>query len=115
MMDADRDGFIGENDLRDIHMNLGRQPSEADLKKMLAECPGQLNFTSFLTLFGEKMHGENKARFKWWFSYYHALTYYLYNWQLVLHWTLKQPFSINNVGVMQCAYIYFIKDAGIKI
>jgi len=64
MMDADRDGFIGENDLRDIHMNLGRQPSEADLKKMLAECPGQLNFTSFLTLFGEKMHGENKARFK---------------------------------------------------
>lgn len=56
-MDADRDGFIGEADLKEIHMNLGRQPSAEELKKMLAECPGQLNFTAFLTLFGEKMHG----------------------------------------------------------
>lgn len=58
MIDADRDGFIGHEDLKEIHMNLGRQPSDDELKKMLAECPGQLNFTSFLTLFGEKMHGE---------------------------------------------------------
>ena len=26
---------------------------------MLKECPGQLNFTAFLTLFGEKMHGTD--------------------------------------------------------
>lgn len=59
MIDADRDGFIGMEDLREIHMNLGRQPSDDDLKKMLSESPGQLNFTSFLTLFGEKMHGKS--------------------------------------------------------
>lgn len=57
-MDADRDGFIGMDDLRNIHLNLGRQPTDDQIKKMLEECPGQLNFTSFLTLFGEKMHGE---------------------------------------------------------
>ena len=58
MIDADRDGFIGEDDLKNIHMNLGRQPSSDEIKKMLSECPGQLNFTAFLTLFGEKMHGR---------------------------------------------------------
>jgi len=57
MMDVNRDGFICADDLKEIHMNLGRQPSDADLKAMLAETPGQLNFTAFLTLFGEKMHG----------------------------------------------------------
>jgi len=59
MIDADRDGFIGEDDLKNIHMNLGRQPSSDEIKKMLSECPGQLNFTAFLTLFGEKMHGTD--------------------------------------------------------
>ncbi|XP_067940723.1 myosin regulatory light chain LC-2, mantle muscle-like isoform X2 [Watersipora subatra] len=65
MIDADRDGFIGIEDLREIHLSLGRQPSDEELNKMLSECPGQLNFTSFLTLFGEKMHGtdpENTLR-----------------------------------------------------
>ena len=61
MIDADRDGFIGMNDLREIHLNLGRQPSDEDLKKMLEESPGQLNFTAFLTLFGEKMHGKSQT------------------------------------------------------
>jgi myosin regulatory light chain 12 len=28
------------------------------LKTMLEECPGQMNFTHFLTLFGEKLHGK---------------------------------------------------------
>jgi len=27
------------------------------IKEMLAECPEKLNFTHFLTLFGEKLHG----------------------------------------------------------
>lgn len=57
MIDANRDGFIDKDDLKEIHMNLGRQPSDDELKKMLSEAPGQLNFTAFLTLFGEKMHG----------------------------------------------------------
>ncbi len=29
---------------------------------MIKESPGQLNFTHFLTLFGEKMHGKQKAQ-----------------------------------------------------
>lgn len=56
-MDANRDGFIDEADLKAIHNDLGRNPSDKELKEMLKECPGQLNFTAFLTLFGEKMHG----------------------------------------------------------
>lgn len=59
MMDVDRDGFVNEADLKAIHNDLGRNPSAAELKEMLKECPGQLNFTAFLTLFGEKMHGTD--------------------------------------------------------
>lgn len=58
-MDVNRDGFIDESDLKAIHNDLGRNPSAAELKEMLKECPGQLNFTAFLTLFGEKMHGKH--------------------------------------------------------
>lgn len=58
MMDVNRDGFVDETDLKAIHNDLGRNPSDKELKEMLKECPGQLNFTAFLTLFGEKMHGE---------------------------------------------------------
>lgn len=59
MMDVNRDGFIDEADLKAIHNDLGRNPSDKELKEMLKECPGQLNFTAFLTLFGEKMHGTD--------------------------------------------------------
>ncbi len=38
----------------------GRDPDPKMLKDMLAEAPGQINFTAFLTLFGEKMHGKVK-------------------------------------------------------
>ncbi len=37
---------------------LGLNPDPKQLKEMLKEAPGQLNFTHFLTLFGEKMHGK---------------------------------------------------------
>ena len=36
----------------------GREADSKQLKEMLKESPGQLNFTAFLTLFGEKMHGK---------------------------------------------------------
>ena len=32
------------------------------LKEMIAEAPGTLNFTNFLTLFGEKLHGTDSER-----------------------------------------------------
>ncbi|CAI9736424.1 myosin regulatory light chain, smooth muscle-like isoform X1 [Octopus vulgaris] len=59
MIDQDRDGFIGMEDLKDMFSSLGRVPSDEDLKGMLKECPGQLNFTSFLTLFGDKVSGTD--------------------------------------------------------
>jgi len=59
LIDNDRDGVIGTEDLRAIFSSVGRDPSESELKEMLKECPGQLNFTAFLTLFGEKMHGTD--------------------------------------------------------
>jgi len=59
LIDNDRDGCIGVEDLKAIYSSVGRDPSESELKEMLKECPGQLNFTAFLTLFGEKMHGTD--------------------------------------------------------
>lgn len=59
MIDTNRDGIIDVEDLRSIWTNLGREPETKVLQEMLAESPGQLNFTHFLTLFGEKMHGTD--------------------------------------------------------
>lgn len=59
MIDQDRDGLIGENDLAAIYQQIGLNPDPKQLKEMLKEAPGQLNFTHFLTLFGEKMHGTD--------------------------------------------------------
>jgi myosin regulatory light chain 12 len=59
MIDQDRDGVINENDLAAIHQQIGRDPDSKALKSMLSESPGQLNFTHFLTLFGEKMTGTD--------------------------------------------------------
>jgi myosin regulatory light chain 12 len=59
MMDQDRDGIINEEDLSAIYQQVGRDPDPAMLKTMIAESPGQLNFTHFLTLFGEKTAGTD--------------------------------------------------------
>jgi len=59
ILDGDRDGVVSVDDLKALYGTLGRDPSESELKEMLKECPGQLNFTAFLTLFGEKMHGTD--------------------------------------------------------
>lgn len=58
-MDADRDGIIIKEDLGNMYSTLGREPDSKQLDEMIAECPGQLNFTAFLTLFGEKLHGTD--------------------------------------------------------
>ena len=39
----------------------GREPDMKQLEAMVGECPNDLNFTHFLTLFGEKMAGEADA------------------------------------------------------
>lgn len=59
MIDQNRDGFIDIEDLKDMYASLGRQADEKDLKAMLDESPGPLNFTTFLTLFGERLGGTD--------------------------------------------------------
>jgi len=61
MMDQDRDGIINGDDLKAIFGSLGREPSDKEIKEMLSESsdPAKLNFTAFLTLFGDKMHGTD--------------------------------------------------------
>lgn len=59
MIDMNRDGFIDQSDLAGMFQQTGREPDAKSLKEMLDEAPGQLNFTNFLTLFGEKLHGTD--------------------------------------------------------
>lgn len=57
LMDADKDGLLGKSDLRAAHDIVGRMCSEKELDEMLADAPGPVNFTTLLTMFGERMSG----------------------------------------------------------
>uniref|UniRef100_A0A3B4TJ46 Myosin, light chain 2b, regulatory, cardiac, slow n=1 Tax=Seriola dumerili TaxID=41447 RepID=A0A3B4TJ46_SERDU len=61
IMDQNRDGFIDKNDLRDTFAALGRTSyvSQEELDDMLKEAPGPINFTVFLSMFGEKLKGSD--------------------------------------------------------
>lgn len=59
LIDADRDGIIGSEDISAIYQQLGRDADPKVVKEMLAECTDKLNFTHFLNLFGEKLHGTD--------------------------------------------------------
>jgi len=59
MIDNDRDGIINADDLSAIYQSIGREADPKAIKEMLAECPDKINFTHFLTLFGEKLHGTD--------------------------------------------------------
>jgi len=37
----------------------GKNPSDAELDGMMNEAPGPINFTMFLTMFGEKLNGTD--------------------------------------------------------
>jgi Ca2+-binding EF-hand superfamily protein len=42
------------------YMSLGvRNVEDADIEKMMAEAPGALNFTTFLNMLAEKLHGTD--------------------------------------------------------
>lgn len=59
MIDQNRDGYIDKEDLFDIYTSLGKNVLEPDLDAMVAMAPGPINFTMFLTLFGEKLNGTD--------------------------------------------------------
>ncbi|XP_077991118.1 myosin regulatory light polypeptide 9 [Glandiceps talaboti] len=59
MIDQNRDGFIDKEDLHDMLASLGKNPTDEYLENMMKEAPGPINFTMFLTLFGEKLNGTD--------------------------------------------------------
>ena len=50
---SDQDGFIDGDDLKDMFLSLGAPVEDDFVGQMLAEAPGPINFTMFLTLFGQ--------------------------------------------------------------
>lgn len=59
-IDQDKDGIISKNDIRSTFDALGRLISEDDLTKMTKEAPGPINFTMFLTVFGDRVQGTDE-------------------------------------------------------
>ncbi|XP_076020222.1 myosin light chain 5-like isoform X1 [Genypterus blacodes] len=60
LIDQNRDGFIDKEDLKDTYASLGKlNVKDNELEDMLKEATGPINFTMFLTLFGEKLHGTD--------------------------------------------------------
>merc|ERR1711868_294063 len=59
MIDQNRDGFIDRDDLHDMLASLGKDPTDKYLEDMMNEAPGPINFTMFLTLFGERLNGTD--------------------------------------------------------
>ncbi|KAI3388933.1 hypothetical protein SNEBB_006757 [Seison nebaliae] len=59
LMDQDRDGTISVDDLREVYSSLGKPCKDDELKKMIAEAPGAINFTLLLQMFGEKIGGTD--------------------------------------------------------
>ena len=59
IIDQNRDGFIDMEDLKDMFASLGQEKPDKYLEGMLNEATGPINFTMFMTLFGEKMNGTD--------------------------------------------------------
>ncbi|EDV20117.1 Myosin regulatory light polypeptide 9 [Trichoplax sp. H2] len=59
MIDQNHDGFVDKEDLHDMLASLGKDPTDQYLEDMINESPGPINFTMFLTLFGDKLNGTD--------------------------------------------------------
>jgi len=59
MIDQNRDGFIDKEDLSEMLASLGKNITDDYLEGMMNEAPGPINFTMFLTMFGEKLNGTD--------------------------------------------------------
>uniref|UniRef100_A0A3B3QE41 Myosin light chain 5 n=1 Tax=Paramormyrops kingsleyae TaxID=1676925 RepID=A0A3B3QE41_9TELE len=60
LIDQNRDGFVDKEDLKDTYASLGKlNVKDNELEDMLKEASGPINFTMFLNLFGEKLHGTD--------------------------------------------------------
>ncbi|CAK8680337.1 myosin regulatory light chain 12A-like [Clavelina lepadiformis] len=59
MIDQNRDGFIDPDDLKDMLASLGKDVTDKYIDGMCSEAHGPINFTMFLTMFGEKLNGTD--------------------------------------------------------
>nr|XP_015194637.1 PREDICTED: myosin regulatory light chain 2, skeletal muscle isoform-like [Lepisosteus oculatus] len=60
VIDQNRDGLITKDDLRDTFAAMGcLNIKSEELDAMLRESNGPINFTTFLTMFGEKLKGAD--------------------------------------------------------
>jgi len=59
IMDQNKDGIVDKSDLKDLYAALGSIASDSQIDAMLKEAPGPINFTVFLTLFGERLTGTD--------------------------------------------------------
>lgn len=55
LIDQDRDGVISKDDLQTILVSLGQKPTERQLRDMLNEVPGNVDFARFVSMFASKM------------------------------------------------------------
>lgn len=59
IIDQNRDGIISKDDLRDVLASMGQlNVKNEELEAMVKEASGPINFTVFLTMFGEKLKGR---------------------------------------------------------
>lgn len=58
-IDQDKDGIISKGDIRATFDALGRLCNEKELEEMTSEAPGPINFTMFLTVFGDRVQGTD--------------------------------------------------------
>lgn len=63
LMDQDRDGTISADDLKEVFNSLGKVPKDAEIKAMIDEAPGPINFTMLLTLYGDRLNGNSTYLF----------------------------------------------------
>uniref|UniRef100_A0A3B4XAU6 Myosin light chain 5 n=1 Tax=Seriola lalandi dorsalis TaxID=1841481 RepID=A0A3B4XAU6_SERLL len=74
LIDQNRDGFIDKEDLKDTYASLGKlNVKDNELEDMLKEATGPINFTMFLNLFGEKLHGQYHSVLQSITQYYRVL------------------------------------------
>jgi len=60
LMDQDRDGTISADDLKEVFNSLGKVPKDSEIKAMIDEASGPINFTMLLTLFGDRLNGTDE-------------------------------------------------------
>jgi len=50
--------MISVKDLKEAFVILGKQPTDDELKKMVAEAPGPISFTAMLNMFADHLNGK---------------------------------------------------------